>query len=341
MDIFARKSVADRELYFELAASRKGLPKEVIEKDFWVCWTLKHLFSIPEIGNHLIFKGGTSLSKAYKIIERFSEDIDISVNKYHLGFKNELDPDRATSSNKRQKLIKELSSACQEFVQGKLKTALLESFSNVLSLVKEPWKIAMDEADPDKQSLLFHYPSFHLNNNQDYIRRVVKIEVGARGGLEPTNSCHITPFIEETIPQTFEQPSTTIKTLAAERTFWEKATILHMYSHFPEHKTIPERQSRHFFDFYKLLQSGIKERATKNPGLLKQVSEHKKTYFRAGWAKYEEATQGSLRLTPNAAVLSTLENDYRKMQEMFYGEVTQWDIIVEKIRSFEKEFNLQ
>jgi len=340
MDIFAGKSVAEKDPYFELAAGRKGLPEEIIEKDFWVCWTLKHLFSIPEIGDHLIFKGGTSLSKAYKIIERFSEDIDISVSKYHLGFKNELDPARATSNNKRQKLIKELSSASQAFVQGKLKTSLLESFSNVLNSVKEPWRIEMDEADPDKQTLLFHYPTSRLNNNKNYIRPVVKIELGARGGLEPTNACHITPFIEEAIPQTLEEPSTTITTLAAERTFWEKATILHMYSNFPEHKTIRERQSRHFFDFYKLLQSGIKERAAKNPDLLRQVSGHNKIYFRTGWAKYDEATQGSLRLTPSAAVLRALENDYNKMKEMFYGEVIQWDIIVEKIRSFEKEFNL-
>lgn len=84
MDIFARKSVVDKEPYFELTASRKGLSKEIIEKDLWVCWTLKHLFSIPEIGHYLIFKGGTSLSKAYEIIERFSEDIDISVREQRI-----------------------------------------------------------------------------------------------------------------------------------------------------------------------------------------------------------------------------------------------------------------
>lgn len=340
MDAFAKRAIEDKEPFFELAASRTGFSKDIIEKDFWVCWTLKHLFSIPEIGGHLIFKGGTSLSKAYKIIERFSEDIDISVSKHYLGFKDDLDPACATSTNKQRQLIKELSLACQEFVQNKLRDSLSESFSKILDSVKEPWKIEPDETDPDKQTLLFYYPTFNLDQRKKYIKRMVKIELGARGGLEPKNECPIASYAAEASPQIFEESAAMITTLAPERTFWEKATILHMYSNYPENKSIPERQSRHFFDFYRLLQSYVKENAVNMPELLRQVSEHKKIYFRAGWAKYEEAVQGSLRLVPNATALKALENDYNMMKEMFYGEVVQWDAIIEEIRSFEEEFNL-
>jgi predicted nucleotidyltransferase component of viral defense system len=97
MNNFARKSEEDKQAYFELASDRKGLSEKIIEKDFWVCWTLKKLFALPEIGEYLIFKGGTSLSKAYKIIERFSEDIDISIDKSYFGMTGERDPEIATS----------------------------------------------------------------------------------------------------------------------------------------------------------------------------------------------------------------------------------------------------
>lgn len=274
VDQFANKTDSDKQAFFELASDRKGLPEQIIEKDFWVCWTLKQLFSLPSIGDNLIFKGGTSLSKAYNLIERFSEDIDISINKNYLGFTSERDPELAPSNKKQQLLIKNLSSACRDFVGNDLKTKLQELFSRALSDVRTPWDITIDPDDVDGQSLLFHYPTLKANHENDYIRRAVKIELGSRGGHEPTAIATIIPFIEELIPNTLIEPKIQIKTLAAERTFWEKATILHMYSHWPEMKKLPERQSRHFFDFYKLLQSDVRQSARNTPDLLHKVAKH-------------------------------------------------------------------
>jgi len=339
MDSFARKSEADKQAYFELAADRKGLSKQIIEKDFWVCWTLKHLFSLPEVNEYLIFKGGTSLSKAYNLIERFSEDIDISVDKQFFGFVGVKDPMNASSSKKQQAIIKDLSYACRAFVQEELKSLLIEKFSDILDSAQATWNIEPDPLDKDGQTLLFNYPTQRNQVLNDYINPSVKIELGARGGSHPTNTCSITPFIEEAIPGTLTERSTSIRTLAAERTFWEKATIAHMFSRWPEIKPIPERQSRHFFDLYRLLQSEVKETATNTPALLEEVAKHKKIYFRAAWAQYDKAIQGSLCLIPSDNVLSKLENDYQKMQEMFYGELVPWDTIISNLSMFEYSFN--
>lgn len=339
MDQFANKAEEDKRAFFELASDRKGLTEQIIEKDFWVCWTLKKLFSLPTIKDHLIFKGGTSLSKAYGLIERFSEDIDISIDKMYLGFTGELDPEMAPSHKKQQLLIKMLSKACSEFVQNELKVKLQKAFQKSLSGVDANWHIVIDPNDVDGQSLLFHYPTSKTDHANSYVSRAVKIELGSRGGREPTEITTITPFVEELIPNTLLDPKAQIKTLAAERTFWEKATILHMYSHWPELKRLPERQSRHFFDFYKLLQSDVRHSAIANLDLLNTVSRHKKIYFRAGWANYDNAIQGRLSLVPPEQVLHLLKNDYERMQDMFYGEPIAWDVILNEIEVFQHEFN--
>ena len=294
---------------------------------------------MPEIGQHLIFKGGTSLSKAYKVIERFSEDIDISIDKKYLGANGESDPEIAPSKKKQQALIKKLSATCKSFVQTELIHKLKQTFSQSLGSTNSPWSIEVDTTDVDGQSILFYYPSQKKNTLNSYIKPAVKIELGARGAGNPTNLCPITPFIEELIPDILTEKSVQIKTLAAQRTFWEKATILHMYSHWPENKILPERQSRHFFDFYKLIQSDIKNLAISAPKLLTRVAEHKKIYYRAGWANYDSAAKGTLCLTSNQTVLKILEKDYKKMHAMFYGNEVKWGIIISGIKNFENEFN--
>ena len=191
MDQFARRSEADKQAYFELAADRKGLSKEIIEKDFWVCWTLKQLFNLSDIGQHLIFKGGTSLSKAYNVIERFSEDIDISIDKAYLGHSHDRDPETAPSSKKQQALIKELSSTCRKFVGSKLINQLNQNITQSLKSIDAPWKLELDSADKDGQSILFYYPTQHKKIYSNYVQPAVKIELGARGAGNPTNICNI------------------------------------------------------------------------------------------------------------------------------------------------------
>lgn len=339
LDIFANQPEREKQVYYEFIADKKGLPRNIIEKDFWVCWTLKQLFSLPETGEHLIFKGGTSLSKAYQLIERFSEDIDISIDKKYLGFMDDRDPENASSRKKQEALIRDLADECAFFVQNKLKIELVAKFSRELYSVDSDWHIGIDENDPDRQTLLFHYPTLSPKTVNPYIRPAVKIEMGARGAGNPFNICRISPFVME-IPN-INISSIEIKTLAVERTFWEKATILHMYANWPENKNLPLRQSRHYFDFYRLIKSLAKHKAVEDPSLLESVACHKKIYFRSGWANYDLAKKGSLKLLPRENLLKSLENDYMHMQEMFYGKSVGWERIISRIKHFESEFNAE
>ncbi|KTC75373.1 hypothetical protein Lbir_0518 [Legionella birminghamensis] len=340
MNNFANLPESEKQAYYEFTADKKGLPEYIIEKDFWVCWSLKQLFLLSDIGENLIFKGGTSLSKAYQLIERFSEDIDISIDKKYLGFIEERDPEQVSSKKKQQALIKELAVECSEFVQNKLKNEIVSQFSKELKSVDVNWYIEIDPSDVDRQTLLFYYPTLSKPTTDSYIRPAVKIELGARGAGNPFNICNISPFIKEDITDANLTSSIEIKTLSAERTFWEKATILHMYANWPENKPLPLRQSRHFFDFYKLIKSNIKQIAARDLSLLENVVEHKKIYFRAGWANYDDARKGSLNLIPSSEMLKAFENDYRLMKEMFYGEPVSWDEIISQIKNFETEFNI-
>jgi hypothetical protein len=341
MDDFAIKSESEKKIFFELTADRKGLQPRIVEKDFWVCWTLKQLYSISNIKNYLIFKGGTSLSKVYGLIERFSEDIDISIDSYILGFIDFNDQFNSITRKQQESLLKQLSKQCGNFVQSDLMAILQKHFRAVLGSATNSWDLELDDLDPTGQTIIFHYPSSNPISLNSYIPQSVKMEFGARGGREPTSIRKITPMIEEAIPNTLKSPYIEVKVLAAERTFWEKATILHQYAHLPEDKTIAHRQSRHYFDFQKLLQSDIRNKAINDSELLKLVVEHKKIYFRSGWANYDAAKKGSLRLIPNEKLLIELEKDFNKMQEMFYGKKSTWEQIIDEISMFENEYNKQ
>jgi predicted nucleotidyltransferase component of viral defense system len=141
-------------LYFEQAQSLIGLPPASIEKDFWVCWTLWKLFNLPEWGKHLVFKGGTSLSKCWGLIARFSEDIDIVINRDCLGFEGEKSPEKAKSIKQRQNRLKELKKACRYHIQSELKPAIEQCFKDALPS-KIEWSLDIDEEDKEGQTLLF------------------------------------------------------------------------------------------------------------------------------------------------------------------------------------------
>jgi hypothetical protein len=338
MDDFAKLAAEERKPYFETAAARAGnLGEHIIEKDFWVCWTLKRLFTLPLLDDHLIFKGGTSLSKVFNVIERFSEDIDLSLSKELLGFGGDKDPEKASGSKQRNKRIEELAEACADFVKTKLHGELHEVIKKSLGTGKG-WKLEVDPDDGDGQTLLFEYPPTAASR-AGYVRPLVKIEIGARSDHWPAHEHKVRSYLAEQVTDAMKEPETLVKTLDAARTFWEKATILHSYVHYPESKTPAARQSRHYYDLYRLLQTKHKKEAAKDLELLARVAEHKGIYFRADWAKYEEAKKGSLKLFPGDRVEDFMRRDYEQMQEMIFGEPPAWADILAAIKEFEAEFN--
>jgi len=338
MDGFIRQPSEERRVYFEQTAARMRLSPQIVEKDFWVCWTLKELFGMPDLGGTLIFKGGTSLSKVYRMIERFSEDIDVSLDRASLGFSGELDPEAGRSAKEQARRLDRLRQACQERIVGHLKPAFEEVIATKFGRATG-WSVVVDEADPDRQTLLYAYPSSWPDKTPAYVRAVVKIEMGARSDHWPSEQAETSSYTAQQFRAAFTVPSFVVKVLAAERTFWEKATLLHAEYHRPADKTMPLRLSRHYYDLARLIQAGLGEKAAQDPELLRRVVEHKQVFFRSGWAHYETARKGSLRISPAPDRLRPLEADYDKMQEMFFGDRPAFTEILQVIGEWGHRFN--
>lgn len=348
MDTVAALSIAERRELFQESANKRGVRREIIEKDFWVCWTLKRLFQLPELGGHLIFKGGTSLSKIFKAIERFSEDIDISIDRAYLGFEGERDPENIESRSKRNKTINQLRDVCKAKVSEEILPQLTAAIEGVLgpgdSGEQQLWNITADEKDPDGQSLVFSYPTEAEGGfieENPYVKPSVLIEFGARADHWPAERFQITSYAAEDFPQYFKEPSCTLKVLAAERTFWEKATLLHSEYRRAEEKATADRISRHYYDLYELSKSGFAEQAIAQLDLLNHVVEHKKIFFSRASDDYDEALKGNLKLVPVEGRLEALRRDYEKMQRdrMFFGKVPTFEEILDSLKFLEARIN--
>ncbi len=338
MDTVLQLSHEQRRQLFEQTTQLTGMQPVIVEKDFWVCWTLKELFQLPAFGEHLIFKGGTSLSKVFKVIERFSEDIDVSMDRTFLGFGGDNEPEKAASNKEKQRRIEALKIACQQ----KIAAELLPAFDTAIRAKVErgeKWSLRSDDDDRDRQTLLFEYPTSFASEATGYIRRLVKIEMGARADHWPSEAKTITPYVAEQFPAGFKHGSCVVKVLSAERTFWEKATILHAEFHRPADKPMPERFSRHYCDFAELIRKGVGKSAEGMPELLARVAQHKNLFFKTSWARYGEAVKGTLRIAPPEYRVESLRSDYGKMQQMFFGEVPKFDKIMTLLNEWERAFN--
>ena len=310
------------------------MSKAIIEKDFWVCWSLKQLFTLPSFGDHMIFKGGTSLSKAYDVIHRFSEDVDLSLDRTRLGFEGDRDPENPDlSGGKRKSLLQELQEAAEREVSGPL---LAESQAAFDAGLDQGFSLTIDPGDA--QTLLFAYPSLP-DRSDGYIKPVVRFEFGARGVHLPAEVREISPYVHQAFPDLLRSGEVDVKVLGVERTFWEKATILHMLFHQDSAKPLADRMSRHYYDMAQLIGHEAKARALTSLDLLEQVAHHKSVFFKAAWANYEDAKPGSLKLMPNPVLVAALRRDYSGMREMIIGDAPRFDDILGSIEAFEAEIN--
>jgi Nucleotidyl transferase AbiEii toxin, Type IV TA system len=347
MDTVGTLSNTERIELFQEAANRRGVTRQIIEKDFWVCWTLKQLFTLPGIGEHLIFKGGTSLSKVFHVIERFSEDIDISIDRKYLGFEGKKDPEKIESRSQRNKAINKLRDACRIKVNDEILPQLIASAQKIIgprTTGSNLWTLTTYEADPDGQSLVFAYPTEAAEGaveENPYVRPSVLIEFGARADHWPAEEFPISPYAANEFPDSFKEPNQIVKVLAAERTFWEKATLLHSEYHRPDEKATAERISRHHYDLHELTKSDIADRAIKQLNLLGKVIEHKKIFFLRASDDYDEILHGQIHLVPIAARMEALRRDYEKMQRdrMFFGDVPTLEEILKSLKSLEAQIN--
>jgi hypothetical protein len=329
-------AAAERAELFAETADRKGLPETIIEKDFWVCWVLKQLFSIEALSGRLLFKGGTSLSKIFHAINRFSEDIDLAVDYAALGFTGELDPRReAISKTRRAGILAEMMTACQQYIAGEFLDALTTRCQEVLGAA-ESWRVGVSAQDPNV--VRFRYPTATAKGLAYVVPQVV-LELGTHAEFIPRDSFSIRSFAAEEFPNLFADGQVAVVALLAKRTFWEKATILHAEYHRPPEKPLPERYTRHYYDVALLAEGAIRAEALADMPLLAQVVRHKETFYPSAWARYDLARPGSLRLLPRTERVAAMERDYRNMGVMIFGEPPAFDKLMETLAGFEREIN--
>ena len=300
MDRIARASIDERRLVFEAAAQRMALAPAVVEKDFWVCYTLDHLFHRSGFAESMVFKGGTSLSKAFGLIERFSEDIDLILDWRLLGYgENEPWEPRSNSAQERFRAdsIERTNAFLADDFAPKLRATLSESLGAEASV-----RCGADE----EETVYFDYPrSYESAGTLD----TIKLEIGPMAAWSPSEEAAITPYAADVVP----------------------------FGH--ERKVMPRRYSRHYYDMYRLGHSFVLGHAVAQPGLLEQVVRFKEKFYRTPWAKLADAKPGTLRLAPPKGRLDELAADYASMRPMLFGGYPSIDEIVAYMAELEETIN--
>ncbi len=323
LEKIAAADAVERKNIFIEASSIKKITAAMIEKDFWVCWTLKRLFSDSELQKILRFKGGTSLSKVFGVIERFSEDIDLILDWNKITDGKEI---IQSSKNKQNKKNEEVNKAAQEYISTTLKIKISRLVGDIC---------AVDSDEFDKNILQIKYPKAISDK---YLLPHIKLEIGPLAAWTPNKKYPIQPYIHN-INANIEITDIIIPTIILERTFWEKVTILHKEHFRTKKKDNPERYSRHYYDLYKIGNSEFIEAALSRKDLLQEVVEFKKRFYPCAWARYDLAAAGTLKLLPIEENIKYLKDDYKKMKGMIFGEYPNWDNILTFLENLELKLN--
>lgn len=327
----ARMPDAKRSELFAAAARKMRLPEAIVEKDFWVCYVLDTLFHRSPFHGRMVFKGGTSLSKGFGLIQRFSEDVDLILDWRLLGYGID-EPWEERSNSKQEKFKQETIERTNRFLAQEFVPALRQVMEGDLERA-----LAVYPGD-DEETVMFEYPRvFSSQATLDAIR----LEVGPLAAWVPSSPVSITPYAAEQFPHVFARASTVVSTANPARTFWEKATILHQEANRPAGKKMPKRYARHYYDLYRLGHSPVLDAALKSPELLAHVVAFKEKFYRTPWARLSEAKPGTLKLSPQPERRGELKADYDAMRDMLFGEVPDFNDIVCYIKRLESEINTE
>ena len=326
----------DRREALLVAASRTGRPAYLLEKDVWVVWTLGVLFE-SALGEHLVFKGGTSLSKAYgSLIQRFSEDIDLTHDI------RQLIPDMADASDEPIPASRSQAKKWSDAVKERLPVWISDEVVPVLDAAIKASGLDLTLIQEDEK-LRLRYAQ--LTEGNGYVRPEVLLEFGARSTGEPASvrkvTCDAAPVLSELV-----FPEATPRVMAAERTFWEKATAAHVYCIKGDFRG--ERYARHWYDMARLAAAGIAQAAIVDRDLANRVADHKQAFFAekasdGSVIDYRRAVSGHLRLVPDGNTLDALKSDYQEMisSGLFEEAPLPFETLMERCRAIELEANGQ
>ena len=319
-------------------ATQKGLPLVVVEKDLWVTILLHILFG-KNGSKGILFKGGTSLSKGFNLIDRFSEDIDVTYSletlKEHYGeFENPWDyfkDDNKWSNKKLDRELKNIKSIGQKYTD--------EILLNIVETeLKKVTHLDLDVISEGEMTLYIHYPKLLEESEYggSYIKPVVKIEAGVRSARVPTISKNIDSFFEQILGKS--EPIE-VEILRPDRTFWEKATILHAENSRNEPSRIDKRNhmSRHIYDLVKLYNSEYGVMAIDDLKLLADVVLHKSTFYKDNKADYDNATPVNIKIVPTEELNDNFKADYEDMAtSMIIGNPPVYDELLEVLKKIEQ-----
>ncbi len=332
MEAFHRLDNNEKGQAFAAAGNQLGLPAYIVEKDFHVTVVLECLFGpiwnqLKESNPHdpFVFKGGTTLSKVYSVIERMSEDIDLALNMSFLGHP---EPEKESSSQRENKRLPALKEAASGFTESRLLTMLQAE----LDKIAEGYSVYVAEDTED--ALEVHYPRLCDEYDSDaYIKPRVLVETGGRAAQLPNSPHMIKPLVASVAEEANAEIS--VVTLDISRTFFEKITAVHAFIH---QDKIESRNSRHLYDIVRIALSHP-DIAT-DTEMLTSVAEHKKKYFRAGAAKYDLAIQGQLKLVPvTNQQYQKFSDDWGKMQDMFAAERPEFAQLITALSYLERLIN--
>ncbi len=330
MKTIAKLTNSERAIIFNNVALSFPLKQFAIEKDYWVCFILDHLFHDSEFHDLFVFKGGTSLSKAYHVIERFSEDIDLILD-WRQFINEDDDPWQERSKNKQDKFNKQLNNKASEFFINKLIPTLTKELATKIN-----GEYHLDIDKMDNMVINFYYP---LTFSNEYMRNYIRLEIGPLARWIPSHHENISPFVCAIYPDKFIQNETSILTTDVERTFWEKISILHKISNFPIDKQLPKRYARHYYDIYMMASSWVKEKAFERMELLEDIIQFDQKFYYTKSADYPHATTKEVQLLPSESTKHQLLLDYDQMLDMFYGYIPKFSDILSCLKTLQEEIH--
>jgi hypothetical protein len=326
---------ASRLISINEASRISGISAKAIEKDWWVTLSIKLLFNTP-YAKHFAFKGGTSLSKGWQLIDRFSEDIDISLSSEAVGIPYAEKPSKT--------FVEQLRRAGCSFTSNELMEELKAEFrnsqvpENLYSIEAEPLRADMPDTDP--QTLYVNFAS--LFDPNPYLPDRVKIEFSIRSLREPSIKRNMRSILVTHFPnENYLEENCEVLTIQPKRTFIEKMLLLHEeYNRDERAKIRTERMSRHYYDLYQLSRQDFSLSTLNDNVFIEEIIEHRKYYSRLKRFDYDTLKRGSIRIIPSEDILKALEKDYEIMRaEMIYGTPPTFVQIIQAMKNLQDEIN--
>ncbi|GAP71999.1 hypothetical protein SAMD00024442_21_47 [Candidatus Symbiothrix dinenymphae] len=320
-----------RTIDIEQIANKIGLPPQSIEKDLWVTTILQIVFSLP-FADRLVFKGGTSLSKVWNVIERFSEDIDLALDRAQF----DLDGDLTIKQLK--KLRKQSSLFVKETFCAELQQAIEQYGIHNLCTIEPQPDGEGDKTYPEPRKIFIRYQS--LFDEQSYLKAEIVLEIGARSLIEPTAKGEVKSLISENFDIDTALVKSEIITAVPEKTFLEKAFLLHEIFT-GGGRMLANRKSRHLYDLEKMMDKDFATKAITNHELWNTIHHHREVFTRINGVDYSQDIRRRICLVPPAEVLDDWQQDYEKMQNtMIYGDSLPFDALLNRIEELQERFRM-